>query len=437
MIDFDSVPGAIHRGLGYVGRWPGVVLVVPSQRDQDEAVERLLRRLGADATAEELTEAVEEAIRSASLTDVGVIAIFAGGPVGLVQGAVEILVDGRTVVSGLEGPQQESLNATGQLTVRAANLVKAAEPIAPFDLRQGIAPGAGITLGQPQNATAMQPVTPPKRASANNGQSRSIPFRSERLGRGARPDVRPPLPIMDEPVEAPRPPVPTRAPAPAPAQAPAPVPAGARSGRARPTRSDEAEPAPLFKSVPEPARGPTPDPLPGSDGTPMPGPGTTGRRRTHANQVMVQGIMCSRGHFNNPAASFCGVCGISMVHVTHNLVPGPRPTLGFVVFDDGSTYGLDRSYLIGREPGDTDDAHTTALSVQDNNETLSRRHAEIRLVDWAVHLVDLGSTNGSFIWDDTNERWNQVNPNEAVILNGGDTVALGRRTFVFESAINR
>ncbi|MGF1598982.1 MAG: FHA domain-containing protein, partial [Acidimicrobiales bacterium] len=149
--------------------------------------------------------------------------------------------------------------------------------------------------------------------------------------------------------------------------------------------------------------------------------------------VIVLGILCSRHHFNNPRAAYCMVCGISMVHVTHNLVPGPRPTLGFVVFDDGSTFGLDRSYVIGREPGMVDDPNTAPLTIQDNNETLSRRHAELRLTDWEVHVVDLGSTNGTFVWDAAFERWNQITPHQPMALNPGDTVALGRRTLVYES----
>ncbi len=151
------------------------------------------------------------------------------------------------------------------------------------------------------------------------------------------------------------------------------------------------------------------------------------------DDVVVEGILCSRHHFNNPIASYCMVCGISMVHLTHNLVPGPRPTLGFIVFDNGSTYGLDRSYVVGREPGQIGEANVAPLAIHDDNETLSRRHAEIRLVGWDVHIVDLGSTNGTFVWDVSFERWNQIAPNTPVLLSPGDTVALGRRTFVFES----
>ncbi|MGH1490402.1 MAG: FHA domain-containing protein [Acidimicrobiales bacterium] len=122
-----------------------------------------------------------------------------------------------------------------------------------------------------------------------------------------------------------------------------------------------------------------------------------------------------------------------MLHLTHNLVKGPRPTLGFIVFDDGSTFGLDRPYLIGREPVAPTDSGAELLILHDNNETLSRTHAELRLVDWGVQLLDLESTNGTYIWDQSFSRWNQLAPGHPVELNSGDTVALGRRTFVFES----
>jgi hypothetical protein len=232
-------------------------------------------------------------------------------------------------------------------------------------------------------------------------------------------------------VEAPAPPAEASARSPLPVAQPHPRldvptaegPAGGSSGRSAPAQAE------LDITVPPPASTPRGAGLPTAESIPdSPSPGDV-----FGDGVIVHGIVCSRDHFNNPAAAFCMVCGISMVHVTHNLVPGPRPTLGFVVFDDGSTFGLDRNYVVGREPGETGDHHTAPLTVQDNNETLSRRHAEIRLIEWLVHIVDLNSTNGTFIWDAQYERWNQITPNQAVPLSPGDTVALGRRTFVFES----
>ena len=151
------------------------------------------------------------------------------------------------------------------------------------------------------------------------------------------------------------------------------------------------------------------------------------------DQVEVSGILCSRSHFNNPLAAYCLVCGISMVHLTHNLVKGPRPTLGFVVFDDGTTYALDRSYVIGRDPTEgVDDAHE-ALVADDANHTVSRVHAHLQLDEWDVVLSDAGSTNGTFVWNGPANRWDFLQPGATVILRPGAQVSLGRRTFVYES----
>lgn len=148
----------------------------------------------------------------------------------------------------------------------------------------------------------------------------------------------------------------------------------------------------------------------------------------------VLGINCSRGHFNNPKAGYCQVCGISMVHLTHRLEPGVRPTLGFVVFADGATYALDRPYLIGRNPQPSMDSGMTPLATQDTTQSVSREHARLEFDGWDVVYVDLGSTNGSFFWDVTAGRWNPIAPNTPMALSSGSTVSVGRMTFVFEGA---
>jgi hypothetical protein len=209
---------------------------------------------------------------------------------------------------------------------------------------------------------------------------------------------------------------------------PAPVP---QAERARPA-VDPTSPSVPFRSVLL-TNGTAPTsvtPLPVAD---PPKTGELSRIELDAGRAEVQGILCQRQHFNNPNHSNCMVCGLSMLHLTHNLVRGPRPTLGFIVFDDGATFGLDRSYVIGREPVPADGSEAELLVLHDNNETLSRTHADLRLSDWTVQLVDLESTNGTYIWDQSFERWNQLAPGHPVELKSGDTVALGRRTFVFES----
>ena len=391
MTDFELTPGAIHRGLGIVARWPGMVVVVPSDPSHDQAAEEILGSLGAEPTPAEVARVIQNALDTGRLRVAGYLAMAAGGPLAMVSGPIEVLADGTAVLSGTSGPVEHQVTATERVTLRAANLAKAAEPASPFDLRRGIAPGAGITLGHTEAATKARPTTPPppgqvgleSRAEPAAPPQVAVPFRSQLLfDQDIVVHHRPPLPL---------------------------------AAHRQPDIGGQAAPQP--GGYPSPSSAPPPTPKP------QLGPG----------EAMVEGILCSRGHFNNPEASYCMVCGISMVHLTHNLVPGPRPTLGFVVFDDGSTFGLDRSYLVGREPGSTDDTNTAPLSIQDNNETLSRRHAEIRLIEWAVTLVDLGSTNGSFIWDVANEQWNQLVPHQPMQLAPGDTIALGRRTFVFES----
>jgi hypothetical protein len=369
-----------------------------------------------------------------------------GGPLAMAYGPAEVLVDGQSMLDGTNGGVRQQLPATAtRLTLRAANLAKAAEPVAPYDLRRGVAPGAGLTL------VTIPGATPPAPAMLQPATPVPPPSPQSQAGVAAKPG-----PGIDEPTLPPEslPPQVQRAePAPAPVQRPEPMPAvsppGVRSGR---YAEDEASDAPLFGTQSErvqPAMAPSQPEVPFRSvvliGSPAPAEivplpvadepktGQLSRSDLDAGRVEVQGILCSRQHFNNPNSTNCMVCGNSMLHLTHNLVRGPRPTLGFIVFDDGATFGLDRSYVIGREPVPTDRSTAELLVLHDNNETLSRTHAELTLSDWSVQLVDLNSTNGTYIWDATFERWNQLAPGHPVELNSGDTVALGRRTFVFES----
>ena len=99
----------------------------------------------------------------------------------------------------------------------------------------------------------------------------------------------------------------------------------------------------------------------------------------------VHGILCSRGHMNDPKARFCAVCGISMVHQTHNLVSGPRPPLGVIVLDDGSSFSLDHDYVIGRDPESSDlvqRGQARPLLIVDPTSQMSRVHARILLREW-------------------------------------------------------
>jgi hypothetical protein len=412
MTDIDLHPGVLHLGSGVVARWPGVVALIPADPAHQSAVETMFAELGSDPDPADVVRAIRElTIDQSTLTAAAYLMSAVGGPMALAHGEVEILVDGEVVLGGDDGPNEQQITSGERLTLRST-APDAATPQPPSDLRRGVAAGAGISLGGaglPTTGVAVPPPPEPQAdvqpgvAGAPEQESAKLeaPFRSVLLvdGRALATDDRQPLPVAQ-----PHP----------------------RLGIAT---ADEAagSPSPATPAKPDLEITAPPEPAKPAD------QGGTADTDTFGDAVIVRGIVCSRDHFNNPAAAFCMVCGIAMVHVTHNLVPGPRPTLGFVVFDDGSTFGLDRNYVVGREPGEVTDRHTAPLTVQDNNETLSRRHAEIRLIEWLVHIVDLDSTNGTFVWDAQYERWNQITPNQPVPLSPGETVALGRRTFVFES----
>ncbi|WHU45730.1 FHA domain-containing protein [Gordonia sp. L191] len=155
------------------------------------------------------------------------------------------------------------------------------------------------------------------------------------------------------------------------------------------------------------------------------------------SRAHVHGIRCSRGHLNHPRSWLCGVCGIRMDQLTGILVEGERPPLGWLLLDNGSTYLLDEDLVIGREPGAPTRPGRGApkpIRVQDESGQLSRRHIEIRLVEWDVHLIDLGSANGTYVSDPAmGNREIRLTPRQPHLLTPGSHVRIGGRHFIFES----
>lgn len=153
----------------------------------------------------------------------------------------------------------------------------------------------------------------------------------------------------------------------------------------------------------------------------------------------VRGVFCKNNHFNDPSLRYCSVCGISMAQQT--LVPfeGPRPPLGVLLLDDGSTFRLDLDYVIGREPQiDPDVIAGTArpMRVGDAEGVVSRRHARVSLVGWDVHVTDLGSANGTFVQPSGDRQGHPLVPNQPVVVQPGTQVMIGGRWFRYESHRN-
>src|SRR5206468_11835250 len=114
-----------------------------------------------------------------------------------------------------------------------------------------------------------------------------------------------------------------------------------------------------------------------------------------------------RGHFNNPDARYCRMCG---AHMAQGRVPirGPRPVLGYMVLDDGSTYELDRDYVLGRQPeqhpavqADT----ARGLTLAGTEATLSPAHTSVRLEEWDVIVADCDSVTGTYLWAPGERNW--------------------------------
>ena len=219
-----------------------------------------------------------------------------------------------------------------------------------------------------------------------------------------------------------------------PAAAPLPIVAPAAQAPA-----PQAAAAPMVD--PTPAAAPAPE-LPPTAAMPVaaPAPAGTGPAPivTSAPQpVRVKGLVCARGHFNDPRTRFCATCGIAMHQTSFILTEDIRPPLGVLVMSDGAYHTLVTSLVFGRDPDDDPEVRegrAQGVTLIDPGNTISRVHAEIRAVDWDVHIVDHGSTNGTFVWSAERQAWDRLVPNQPVPLAPGSHVAFGRLTATYESS---
>jgi hypothetical protein len=163
--------------------------------------------------------------------------------------------------------------------------------------------------------------------------------------------------------------------------------------------------------------------------------GASGGAAKHEHEhAKVQGLQCVRGHFNRLDAYYCEICGLGMVQQTRVVVTGPRPSLGVLVLDDGTSYALDTDYLVGRLPGSPDEVAGRAvrpLAIDDTR--ASRRHARISLEEWDVMITDLGSANGTFVLNPGGSQWTRLVTNQPVRLEPGGRVAIGGTGIVYEA----
>lgn len=408
-------------GEGLVVRAPGLVAVIaPDPADGADLVAEACRLAATDgpwpATA---ISARLATLVAASLHPVPTVAVLADGP------------DGLTAV--VHGPATVAAGTTS-ITAPDGTVTSRTVPTdAPVDLRLPLAtaeatPGTELTAGTVVAAGAIVVATPPRlvvtteRAPA----TASAADRPTSPGPVAGPIGAPPA----GPVRAAVPPSPREAspafrsvllvdaaPDPSERRAPLPV-AGVVSTDPAAARSAAADPS---TTGGRPAAGAASGVL----GAPAaPGP------------PIVEGVLCDLGHLNDVAAARCRECAAPLSLADGRRHTGPRPPLGLLVFDDGATYVLDTDYVIGRAPGGDPlvvAGRARPLALDDDERTVSRVHAELRLEGWQVLLSDRGSTNGTFWWDGAAERWVRLVPSEARRLQPGDRAAIGRRVLALET----
>ena len=74
-----------------------------------------------------------------------------------------------------------------------------------------------------------------------------------------------------------------------------------------------------------------------------------------------------------------------------------------------------------------------ALVPGGQNDSMSRVHAEVRPSMGDIVVVDRGSTNGTFVWDDAAKAWQRLSPGEPHVVHPGAVLAFGERTATVEA----
>jgi hypothetical protein len=130
--------------------------------------------------------------------------------------------------------------------------------------------------------------------------------------------------------------------------------------------------------------------------------------------------------------SVCATCGTPLTGQPPTLREGPRPPLGVIALDDGTSYVLDLGYVLGREPQHDPEViagGARPLKIADPDGVVSRRHLRIALVGWDVQIIDLGSSNGTFVEYPDDPVLHRLEPHQPVVIKAGAKVTMGRRGF--------
>lgn len=428
---FDDLALRVLPGSGLVHRGPGSILVVPDLKPAHADVAGLVIghcRSTVDPTGRRLFRRVVGVLADADpdsvpglcllIESLGDVVLLAQGPV-----VVEASVGGKTHhlrgSDSLAWVEQRFAGTVGKIVVASEGAAAESPSSAiAFDLRSGTVPGGGavVTAGGPlpealEPDEAGTPEAVPHQASAPEPEATRPPQVEEPVataGDGSRSTDTADL-VLAQVAEAP----------------------------SDSEASSNGAPSQVFESVllmdvgTEEERAPLPV-------TAEPAMDTPEAEGGHAPaESLVEGALCSRGHFNDPSSAYCSVCGISMLQRTRDTVLRPRPSLGVLVVDDGSAYTITSPYVLGRSP-ESDESVTSgrsrALVLDDETHSVSRVHATVTLDGWKVLLTDCGSSNGTYVSGNGEDgTWTALVPDEPTALGPRTHVRVGKRRLVFDS----
>lgn len=156
-----------------------------------------------------------------------------------------------------------------------------------------------------------------------------------------------------------------------------------------------AHPAP--PTLPPPVEEPAPD-LGDHDGETilqLPSAASAEPSPTPTDGSGITGVRCSSGHGNPPQRPRCRVCGEELTGVPTRI---ERPVLGRMITSTGDTVDLGGPVIIGRAPRAARFTGTEIPRlVAIPHPHISASHAALRIDGWSVLVVDLNSTNGTFL----------------------------------------
>ena len=347
-----------------------------------------------------------------------------GGWASLLHGPVQAW-DGNRWLAPTPSPGwlRDGVDPKPALTVNyAGSHVPALEPDGMWDLQGGVVRGGGFVLVPAGRGAGAAATTPPRRAdAAGDGPPAAAPPEAP-PHEATPPDSGPdPTGVLDVPD-------PTSVfPASPPTEAIAAV-AGEPLGAA----PDHEEVPPVAPRPPGSIDLTDAGALlgAGEDRTPL--PTAAGPERPVPGAPVVAGCVCEHGHLNRPGMTSCARCGSTLARDVPYTVTGTRPGLGCLVVDDGAVWRLDAAYLVGSDPAeDPTVSGGMARPLPLAGDDVSPAHADIRLTDWDVQVIDRASPNGTWVYEPGASSWTRLAAYEARTLRPGTHISFGRRIVTY------